>query len=129
MKLQEKIQNDLKTSMKNKDVIKRDLIRVLIGEMNRVGKDVDDDSVIKIIRKMIENATLMNNQNEVDILSEYLPKMMGKNEIENIIRDIINTNGYNNTKQMGLIIKELKEKYGSLIDGKTASDIIKTILV
>ena len=128
MTLQEKIQNDLKTSMLNKDVVKRDLIRVLIGEINRIGKEVDDDSIIKIIRKMVENATLMNNQDEVTILSEYLPKMMGKDEIENIIRDIMNTNGYNNIKQMGLIIKELKEKYGSLIDGKIASDIIKTIL-
>ena len=129
MKLQEKIQSDLKTSMMNKDVIKRDLIRVLIGEINRVGKDVNDDTVVKIIRKMVENAIMMSNQNEVQILSEYLPKMMDKSETENIIKDIIDTNGYNSNKQMGLIIKELKEKYGSLIDGKTASDIIKSILV
>lgn len=129
MKLQEKIQNDLKTSMINKDVIKRDLIRVLIGEINRVSKELNDDMVIKIIRKMVENAKLMNNESEVVILSEYLPKMMDQVETEIIIRSIIDTNGYNNIKQMGLIIKELKEKYGSLVDGKIASDIIKNTLV
>lgn len=125
MKLQEKIQSDLKMAMLNKDVNKRDLIRVLIGEINRMGKDVSDEDVLKIIKKMTENASLMNNEIEINILSEYLPKMLTEQEIDVIISDYILNNNINNIKQMGLVMKYLKDEYGSSIDGKIASLIFK----
>jgi len=125
MKLQEKIQSDLKMAMLNKDVNKRDLIRVLIGEINRMGKDVSDEDVLKIIKKMTENASLMNNEIEINILSEYLPKMLTEQEIDVIISDYILNNNINNIKQMGLVMKYLKDEYGSSIDGKVASLIFK----
>ena len=125
MKLQEKIQSDLKMAMLNKDVNKRDLIRVLIGEINRMGKDVSDEDVLKIIKKMTENASLMNNEIEINILSEYLPKMLTEQEIDVIISDYILNNDINNIKQMGLVMKYLKDEYGSSIDGKIASLIFK----
>lgn len=128
MKLQEKIQLDLKKAMMNKDVHKRDLIRVLIGEINRVGKDVSDDDVSKIVKKMTDNAILMNNQIEVDILSDYLPKMLSEKQIEDLIIDFISTNNINNIKQMGIVMKYLKDEFGSSIDGKIANIIVKNKL-
>lgn len=128
MKLQEKIQSDLKVAMMNKDVHKRDLIRVLIGEINRVGKDVSDDDVSKIVKKMTDNAILMDNQFEIDILSNYLPKMLTEKEIENVIDQFILDNNINSIKQMGLVMKYLKDEFGSSIDGKIASSLIKNKL-
>ena len=128
MKLQEKIQSDLKIAMMNKDVPKRDLIRVLIGEINRVGKDVSDDEVSKIVKKMTDNAIEMNNQIEVDILSDYLPKMLTDKEIEDVIDQFISDNNINSIKQMGLVMKHLKDEFGSSIDGKIASSLIKNKL-
>ncbi|MDY0270147.1 GatB/YqeY domain-containing protein [Trichloromonas sp.] len=128
MKLQEKIQSDLKIAMMNKDVPKRDLIRVLIGEINRVGKDVSDDEVSKIVKKMTDNAIEMNNQIEVDILSDYLPKMLTEKEIEDVIDQFISDNNIGGIKQMGLVMKYLKDEFGSCIDGKVASSLIKNKL-
>lgn len=128
MKLQEKIQSDLKVAMMNKDVHKRDLIRVLIGEINRVGKDVSDDDVSKIVKKMTDNAILMDNQFEIDILSNYLPKMLTEKEIENVIDQFILDNNINSIKQMGLVMKYLKDEFGLSIDGKIASSLIKNKL-
>jgi len=128
MKLQEKISADLKSAMKNKEVKKRDLLRVVIGEFSRVGKELSDEEVVKIIRKMKENADLYNNPIESDILAEYLPILLTENQIEIIIQNIINKNGFNSMKDMGNIMKELKINYSAQIDGKLASQIIKNKL-
>lgn len=125
MKLQEKIHSDLKNAMINKDNHRKDLLRVLIGEINREGKELSDERIIKIIKKMSENALIMNNQLEIDILSEYLPKMLTEQEIDIIISEFIMNNNITDIKQMGLIMKFLKDKYGTLIDGKIANSIIK----
>lgn len=128
MKLQEKINVDLKESMKNKNVEKRNLLRVVIGEINRIGKEVSDEAVIKIIRKMKENANLYGTSNESVILSEYLPVLLEKMQLETIINGFIIKNNYSSMKDMGMLMKELKTNYGAQIDGKLASGIIKNML-
>ena len=50
--LQEQISIDLRTAMKNKDENVKSLLRVVIGEFGRVGKELSDDQVVSIIKKM-----------------------------------------------------------------------------
>jgi len=128
MKLQEKIKADLVTAMKNKDENVKSLLRVVIGEINRVGKDISDDELVKIIRKMKENASEMGNTNEVEILNMYLPVMLEPKQLEILIKGIINKNGYDGMKDMGKVMKELRDNYGSTYDGKLASEIVKNNL-
>ncbi len=124
MKLKDKIQSDIKTFMLSKDVEKLSLLRVVKGEIDRIGKDLSDDDVIKILRRMRENAEIVGNQDEVKILNEYLPIMLGEKQIESIIGGIILKNNYTGMKDMGKIMSELKN-YGSQIDNRIASEIIK----
>jgi uncharacterized protein YqeY len=85
-----KIKDDLKIAIKNKDV-KKELLRVLIGEINTVqGRsttELTDSDIIKIIKKMVNNAKLIMANHEVKILEEYLPKMMSNDEIDKAIAD------------------------------------------
>jgi uncharacterized protein YqeY len=127
MNLQEKISDDLKQSMIAKDFKKRDFLRVVIGEFNRdtTSKILSDDKVLSILKNMKDNAEMMKNQYEVDLLCEYLPKMLTNDELENIIKDIVDKNGYNSMKDMGKIINELKTNFPSQFDGSVASSLIK----
>lgn len=127
MTLQQRIQNDMKTSMLNKDVERLSLLRVIRGEIDRVGKELYDEVVIRILHKMKENAEMMNNQDEIKILNEYLPSMLGEKQIETLIQGIITKNGYNGMKDMGKVMSELKV-YGSQVDGKIASGIVRKLL-
>lgn len=129
MKLQEKLKDDLKESMKKKDILKRDTIRVVIGELNRVGKELSDDQVIRIIKKMKENAEDLANYDEAEILDKYLPTLLGEKQLESLISGIISKNGYTSMKDMGNIMRELKENYGSEVDGKLASQVVKKQLM
>jgi len=127
MTLQEKIQNDMKTSMLNKDVQRLSLLRVIKGEINREAKELSDEKIISIIRKMKENAEMMNNQSEITILNEYLPVMLGEKQTEILISGIITNGGYSGMKDMGKVMSKLKS-YGNQIDGKIASEIAKRLL-
>lgn len=127
MKLQEQINADLKTSMLNKDSATRDLLRVVIGEINRNpnAKEISDNDVIIIMKKMRDDAIILNNVNEVEILERYLPKKLTDDDLEASIVDIITTNGYTTVKDLGKIMTELKTKHGQSFDGADAGRIAK----
>lgn len=129
MAVQQQIQKDMIQSMKNKDVKLTSLLRVVIGEFNRVGKDLSDDESLKVIRKMHVNATELGNTDEVDILDKYLPKMYTPEVLETIISDIITLNKYSTIKDMGKVMTDLKNlPTSNLIDGKLSSMIVRKIL-
>jgi uncharacterized protein YqeY len=87
MSLQETIKNDLVVAMKSKNVETTSLLRVVLGEFstvasrlpNNTDKVLSDDLASKEIRRMYENAKLMQNQFEMDTLDKYLPKILLKN--------------------------------------------------
>lgn len=91
MILQERINSELVVAMKAKDVTKRDLLRVVIGEMNRIGKELSDKDVVKILKKMIENATEVGNTSEISILETYLPKEISDNDIHKVVEYVLNS--------------------------------------
>lgn len=122
--LQEKIEADLKTAIKNQSE-EKSLLRVIIGEFNRFGKTLSDDEATKIIKKMKENAIEMHNQSEINILDRYLPQMLSTEDLSIVIENLITENGIVDIKGMGIIMSKLKQKYPNQYDGKLASDIIR----
>ena len=76
---------------------------------------------------MKDNALLIKNKDESLILENYLPKNLNYEETKNIIDEILSNNDYTK-RDMGKIMKELKERFGMRIDLKLASDYLKNIL-
>lgn len=127
MSLQKRIADDLKVAMKNGEESRKSLLRVIIGEMNRVDKNLPDERVIAIIKKMIEGVKLVGNVEEEKILSEYLPKQLDETQLATLISALIFENGYT-VKDMGKIMTALKEKHNGQYDGKLASTLVKNLL-
>ena len=127
--MQEQIKNDMVTAMKSREVEKTILLKVLVGEFSRIGKEVSDVDVLKIIRKMYENAKELKNEFEMRILGDYLPKMLDSNQIKTIVSEIIESGGFSTMKDMGKVMAELKNhKYSTQIDGKIASGFVRELL-
>ena len=127
--LQEKIQLDLKNAIINKDESRKSLLRVVIGEFNREGKILNDDLVIKILKKLKENAEIMNNQDEIKILDEYLPAYLDEVKTKQIILDIIRENNFSGLNNIGKVIACVKNSdYSNLVDYKIVSTIAKELL-
>lgn len=127
MSLQKRIADDLKAAMKNGEESRKSLLRVIIGEMNRVDKNLPDERVIAIIKKMVEGVKLVGNVEEEKILSEYLPKQLDEAQLTSLISALIFENNYT-IKDMGKIMSALKEKYNGQYDGKLASTLVKSLL-
>lgn len=121
---------ELKKSILNKEETKKNLIRVIIGEAEleakKPGKDVNDDNMItSILKSMLDNAEQMGNQEEMDIIAEFMPRMLTEEEIGNEIDKLIEENSYSSMRDLGNITKSLKTQFGSTYDGKIASSIAK----
>lgn len=127
MTLQDTINVHLKNAILTSNTEVKSLLRVLIGEMNREGKIVGDEKVISIVKKMIDNAKIVGNLNEVAILETYLPKQLSEEQLSGLISALIYNNNYT-IKDMGKIMAELKGKYSGQYDGKLASTLIKNQL-
>lgn len=128
MNIEQKIKIDLKKSMIGQHKKRTSLLRTILGEFNRIGKDISDEKCLSIIKKMKENAEIMGNVEEIPILSEYLPKTLSQEETVKIVENIIKDGDYT-IKDMGSIMKTLKSEYGASMDMKTASMTVKKVLI
>lgn len=144
--LKEKLLNDLKESMKDKDVIRKNTVQMVRSAILQVEKDkgieLTDEQIIEIIAKESKKRKdaevdflksnredlVEQNRKELEILAEYLPKQLTVEEIENIVKEIIEKIGATSPKDMGIVMKNAKEQIGAAADGKTISEIVKKIL-
>jgi len=151
MSLREKIESDYKNALKSKDKNKISTYRLILSGIkdldinNRSGpnkKDTDDEDIKKLLKKMIKqrsesievykknnrNDLLEIEENEVNVLSEYLPKQMSEEETISICKQIIEKTGANSIKEMGKVMGQLKQNYSDTIDFSKAGALIKDLL-
>ena len=103
---------------------------------------MDDEQIISIIAKeskkrkdsLVEyeksgREDLINEiKEEIDILTEYLPKQLSFEEVEAIVKGVIAEVGATSMKDMGKVMKVAKEKIGASSDGKTINEVVKKCL-
>jgi uncharacterized protein YqeY len=132
MNLQKQIKNDLTTAIKAKDQEKKDTLRVILGEFGRLNKkELSDDEVVKILKKLIksEKEMLDKKGDETDsifirVIENYLPKMATQAEITNWIEQNVDFSEFKNKMQaMGLIMKH----FGATADGNEVKKILLQI--
>lgn len=146
MNLKEQLKADLKVAMRAKDIEKRDSIRSINTMIKQIEVDerieLDDAKIIQLIQKGIkqrEEAIVQfkeanrddlvdNEQNQIDIFTLYLPKQLTDDELEAIIKTIIDEVGATSMKDMGKIMNPAKEKVGGSADGKRINIAVKKLL-
>lgn len=144
--LKEKLMQDLKDAMKEKDKIKKDTVQMVRAAILQIEKDkeieVNDDKIIEIIAKEVKGKKdaikdfekggrqdLIDQTNrEIEILSNYLPKQLSKEEIKAIVEEVIKSTGATSMKDMGIVMKEAKAKIGAAADGRTINEVVKELL-
>ena len=151
MSLKEKIETNYKNSLKLKDRMEISTYRLILSSIkdldivNRSGpnkKDTDDEDIKKLLKKMVKqraesidiykknNRTdlLEVEQNELEILSGFLPKQLGEEETKKICADVISKLGASSVKDMGKVMGELKKTHADEIDFAKAGPLIKELL-
>ena len=65
---------------------------------------------------------------QLEILNNYLHKMLDKNEIKNIVKTVIDEVGATSMADMGKIMPEVMKRGKGLIDGKSAQKFVNEII-
>lgn len=132
----QKIKEDLISSMKNHEKEKKLILSTLIGEIQRIPPSVIENGekthstsqIISVIKKIIEANKITKNEDENQYLVKYLPKELSYDELYSEIKNYIKENSLSGMKDMGKIMRYLKEKYDGGYDGRVAGDIAKSML-
>lgn len=132
--------------MKEKDVIMKNTIQMIRAAILQTEKDkqteLDDNAILEIISKQVKQKNdaleqfekadrqdlVEQTKLEINILKEYLPKQLSKEEVEQIVIGLSRTLGISDMKGMGTLIKSAKAKIGAGSDGKTISEVVKKVL-
>lgn len=143
MSLLEKLKNDLITAMKEKDKDKLNTLRAVKGAMQleiiNNKKEENDDLLLDVVNKQIKmrndsisefekagRCDLVDSyQKEVDILKEYMPKELTKEEIEEIIDNAIKETGASTVKDLGIIMRMITPIVKNKCDMKEVTNKIK----
>lgn len=143
-----RVKNDLKEAMKEKNVIKKGTLQLLLADLQREEKEskkeLTDEKAIEIVQRKVKQTRqaleefkkadrldlVDQSKIEIEILEVYLPKQLSEEEITSIITNLMASlnivKGEVNKK--GLLMKELMPKVKGKADGKLVNEIVIKLL-
>ena len=137
------IEEAVKVSMKNRDKETTSTLRMAISELKKeeIDKriDLEDEQVIQILQRMIKqrkdsysqfldagrNELAEKEQNEINILSDFLPEQLSEKELTLIVTDVIKETAASGPQDMGKVMGSLKQKIQGNADMGLVSKIVK----
>jgi uncharacterized protein YqeY len=146
MNTKEKLENQLKEAMRSGDRLRKQTIRLALSSIKLAeidqGKPLDESNVLAILQKeikthqeTIENAEkggrteiVLENQQQISILQEYLPKQMSEDEIKTIAEQVIEEVQAKDMKDMGKVMKEIMPRIQGRAPNDKISQIVRQIL-
>ncbi len=144
--LQKKIMEQLKSAMREKNAIARDTLRMLKSELGKaeleLGHDLGEKDELAVLTRAVKTrkdsaqayddggrTDLADKERaEIKIIEAFLPSQLSADETKDAITKIIAELGLTEKKQMGQVMKALKEQFAGRYDGKTASKLAGQLL-
>lgn len=146
MALKEKLREDLKHAMRQKDKVRLRTLRMALAEIKfqevEKGAELNDADVTAVLQKeakkrreMLEELARVDRpeltaaeQAELAILIEYLPQQLGREEITELARQVIADLGAEGPRQMGLVMRTLMPQVKDQADGKLVNQVVRELL-
>jgi len=147
MTLQERIQQELKAAMLAKDADTVGTLRLLksaIGYtlIDKKADTLSDAEVVGLVQKEIKKRRdsieqfqlggrpelAAKESAEIAVLEKLLPPPLSSDELDQLIRAVIQETGATSKKEMGAVIKAVQAKAAGRADGKTISGMVGKLL-
>ena len=143
MSLKEKLMNDLKEAMKEKDIIRKNTVQMVRSSILQYEKDnlceLDEEGVLDVIARELKKRRdvlpeyeksgredlIEGISREIEVLLGYLPKQLTEEELRVIVADAISEVGATSMKDMGKIMAAVMPKTKGRADGKMINAIVK----
>ena len=149
MSLKDKIESHYNNSIKEKDSNSINTLRLIKSaikdkEISLRGKQdsLTDSDILSLLQSLIKQRKdsieafekanrkdlIENELNEINVIEIFLPKQLDEEETTSIVKDIIQQNNFTSVKDMGALMKIIKEKYTGKIDMGLVGKIAKSLL-
>ena len=146
MKFIDNITADMHSSMKSGDKVKTKVLRVLLAKLKEHQinhrKELTEKECISVIKTSVkqgneaadiyEKANRLDlaekEQNELNIIEQFLPKQKTQEEIKQIVKDVIESMNVTGMQDMGLVMKKVMDITKGSADGKLISEEVRSIL-
>lgn len=146
MTLKERLQEDLKSAMKNKDTKRLSVIRLAKAAIMNLeiarGHELNDQEVIEVLAKEAKQRTdsipefekagrndlVETLYREIKIIQEYLPAQLSEAELHRLIQEVIAEVGATSKKELNKVMPVLMPKVKGRADGKLVNQIVNSIL-
>ncbi|MGE6221279.1 GatB/YqeY domain-containing protein [Nubsella zeaxanthinifaciens] len=142
------IDQEIKQAMLAKDQVKLRGLRaikaaILLAKTEKgQTEEINEDAEIKILQKLVkqrkESADIYKSQGredlyqveqeEIDVITQYLPKQLDRSEVEAIIDAIIAESGATSVKEMGKVMGLANKQLAGKAEGKLIGEIVKSKL-
>jgi len=152
MTIRENISKLLKEAMINKDITLTNTLRLILAAVKDKdisvrsksnSEGINETEIISLLQNMIKqrNASIEMyiqgkrddlvkiEEDEIKIISNFLPEQLSENEINDIITNSIRSSGAKSIKDMGKVINLIKDEYNGKMDFGVVSKIIKAKLL
>ena len=140
------IKNDLKKAIKSQDTIKKSVYRFILSAIHneeiKLGKELDNDMVMKIMIKQAQQRKesieafelgsredlISKETKELKIIEQFLPEQIDESEIKNLAQKTINEVGAESVKDLGKVMPILMKKLAGKAEGKIVNKIVTELL-
>lgn len=147
MSLEERIENEVKAALKQRDKIKVSTLRMLKADiintkLDQNKKALKDEEIVKIIQRQVKQHKdsieqfekgkrpdlVEKEKKELEILISYMPEQLSEEELKKIIADTIKELEATGKGEMGKVMKSVMERVKGRADGKKVSQIVLNML-
>lgn len=140
--LRDTLDSDLKDAMRNKEALKRTVLRTMLSEIRNAEINsqttLDNEGIISVLTKQVQQRkdsveayAAANRQDlvdketeEINIISVYLPEQLPVEEIEEIIKTAISEMGASSLSDMGKVMGLVMPQVRGRADGKIVNTIV-----
>ncbi|CCQ96065.1 conserved hypothetical protein [[Clostridium] ultunense Esp] len=146
MPIMERLNQDLKEAMKDKDSFRLSVVRMLKSslkneEINRNKPLSEEEELFVLTRELkmrldslqeFERAgrkdLIDKAQREIAIVKSYLPEELSEEELRQMIQEVISQVGATSKKDMGKVMANLMPKVTGRADGKRVNQLVQEYL-
>ena len=153
MSLEEKLSADVKQAMRDGNVVARDTLRMVLadlknkavqlrGERGEGAVQLTEEEVAAVVLRAVKTRKesvreyeaagrqeLADKEKaEIAVIEGYLPKQLSPEETRAAVEALVQELGLSSMKDIGALMKGLKAKFGSTVDGKEAQQAARALL-
>jgi uncharacterized protein YqeY len=142
------LNNALKEALKNQDHVAMSTIRLIIAAMKDRdisvrtegrAEGIGDNEILSMLQTMIKQRKESSKtyrdagrddladreDQEIKVITNFLPKQLGEAEIRNVVDELITELSVEDIREMGKVMSELKSRYAGQLDMAKASGLVK----